>query len=707
MKTPRLITQSEVAECGLACVAMVANAHGHDLDLAAMRRRYGSSLKGMSLGRMIDIARDLGLNARALRAEVPHLAAARLPCILHWGFNHFVVLLRMTRRGADLLDPARGRVTVPHHEIERQFTGILLELTPQPGFRPIAERRRVTLSAITGPVTGLRRVLVQVLLLAGAIELISLLLPLQLQWLVDGSIAADDAASLLVAASVFLTAILVQSGLLTVRGWVIAWFSASLNTQWVNNLFAHLLRLPIDYFGKRHMGDILSRFTSVRTVQATLTGAFVETILNGVVSIATMALLASYSGRLAVVVVATLAAYVACRWVFYRRLWTLNEEQLVYAARQQSELMESVRGIQAIKLANKEGQRWARLAGATGAAAERDMQAQQIGAMVMAICNGLFQAQRVLLLSLGAWLISTGDLSMGKLVAFVAFSEQFSARASSLVDKLIGVRMLRLHAERIADIALEEPDDSTPAMADTAEAAGRIEVCGLSFRYADSEPWIFENFSMTVAPGESVAIVGPSGCGKSTLVKLLVGALQPTSGSVLVDGVDIRTFGLRRYRDLVAAVMQDDQLFAGSITENISFFDDDASLDRVIDCARRAFIHEEIQRMPMQYESLVGDMGSSLSGGQKQRVLLARALYRGARVLILDEATSHLDEAAERAVNAAMRASHHAKVVIAHRSETIRQCDRVVRLGGIRPDAAGVEALPSEPLQAAVESETA
>lgn len=675
-----LVMQTEAAECALACLAMIARYHGHDMDLASLRRRFSTSLKGVDLSRVIEIAHGLGFEARPLRAELEYLHEAQLPCILHWDLNHFVVLNRVTRRGADIYDPARGRYRMPLAEASKHFTGVVLELVPGTDFTPIEEKRRISLRALTGRINGLTRVLIQVIGLAFAIEVLALVMPFQMQWILDQVLVSADKSLLLVLTLGFLIVMGLFAALSLARAWVISWLGATLNAQWVTNLFSHLLRLPLDYFEKRHMGDVLSRFSSVQSIQNTITGSFVEALLDGLMGSLTLVILCLYSFSLTFVVVVAFLLYSLLRWAMYRTLWRINEEQLIYGARQQSELMESVRGVQAIKLANKQSERKVRLANATLEAAKRTMRSQRITLAFGVINQSLFGAQRIALIAMGAYLAIQGKFSAGMLVAYVAYADQFATKIGSLVDKVVDFRMLKLHAERIADIALAQPEQHAQGMYSGPDLEPRIEVKNLSFRYAEGELWILRDFSLTIHVGESVAIVGPSGCGKSTLAKLLVGLLHPTSGSITVGGIDIQQYGLDNYRKLIGAVMQDDTLFAGSIADNIAMFDTKADMKEVLSAATLAGMHHEITAMPMGYESTVGDMGSALSGGQKQRLILARALYRKPKILVLDEATSHLDQTNESLINERVRQLKMTRVIIAHRRETIASADRVLNL---------------------------
>ncbi len=675
-----VIQQNEIAECGLACLAMVACHHGHAIDLASMRRRFPVSIKGATLSRLIAIAGQLGLDARPLRIELDYLPQLRTPCIVHWDLNHFVVLKRVARGKVELHDPARGAVSMPTAEFSRHFTGIVLELTPSAHFQPVNERQRIAIGALVGRVYGVRRALLQVLALAIALELCTLALPLAMQWVLDHVLVSADLGLLNLIGIGFLSVVVFQAAIAAMRGAVVADLGASLNAQWSSNLFGHLLRLPLDYFEKRSVGGVLSRFTSLQAIQQTLTSGFVEAVLDGLTVSLVLIVLLFYSPRLTLVVVAGFALYALLRWLAYKQQQRLKEAQLVHAAHQQSLLIESVHGIQTIKLGNHQPQRRAQVANANVEVANREAALGRIGAVFGALSRLVFGAQRIALIWIAAWMTLRGEFTAGMLVVFVAYAELFAMRTGNLIDRLVEFRLLSVHAQRIADIALERPEPHAESAYSGPPPEAALRLHAVSFRYAQDEPWILRNCELSIAPGESVAIVGPSGSGKTTLAKVLLGLLHPAHGHISLGDVDIRHLGLTQYRDRFAAVMQDDTLFAGSIAANIASFAGDADMQAIIAAARAAMIHDDIVRMPMGYESLVGDMGSALSGGQKQRVLLARALYKRPAVLLLDEATSHLDVALERAINHAVADLAMTRIIIAHRPETVLSADRILML---------------------------
>ncbi|CAN0617476.1 putative microcin-H47 secretion/processing ATP-binding protein MchF [Burkholderia multivorans] len=681
-----IMLQTQAAECGLACVGMVASYFGHDMDLVSLRRRFSPSLKGATLNDVMLTAYRLGLASRALRLELDELHKLRRPCILHWDMNHYVVLKSVSRGKITIHDPARGIRDVPLAEVSDHFTGVALELMPSPSFKRAQARESISMAKLIGGVTGIRATLARVLLLSAALEVFGIVTPFYMQWVMDQVLVSADADLLTLLGVGFLLVVVFQNAVSALRSWVVTWFSSLLGVQWTANVCAHLFKLPMTYFEQRHIGDVVSRFGAIGTIQSTLTTQFVGALLDGVMAIVTLAMLFIYSPTLTWLVLGLFALYGVIRWVAYRPFRQANEEQIVYDARAQSNLLESIRGVQAIKLANKQEARVATYANAVVETTNKHVAIQRLSIGFSTLQGVISGAGRVVLVWLAARQVLDGQFSAGMLVAFVSFADQFMARGAGLIGTLIDFRMLRLHGERLADIVLTDVEaDMEAKVAREPAAAGReaapaIEVSGVSFRYAETEPWVLEDCSFSIAPGESVALVGPSGQGKTTMAKLLLGLLTPEQGSVMIDGVDIRKLGLHGYRELIGCVMQDDILFAGSIADNICFFDPQPDQARIEEVARLAQIHDDIVAMPMGYQTLVGDMGSSLSGGQCQRVLLARAFYRKPAILVLDEATSHLDVERERLINDAVRAMNITRIIIAHRPETIRSADRVIQL---------------------------
>lgn len=663
---------------------MVASAHGFNVDLAELRRRFSLSLKGAKLNQLIHAAQQLGFSTRPLRLELDELDQLATPCILHWDLNHFVVLVSANKRQVVVHDPAYGKRTMRPGEVSGHFTGVALELSPAADFTPRKAAPAVTARQLTGHIKGLWPSLSQVLLLSVALQVFALLTPFYMQWVVDQVLVSADRDLLTVLGIGFLLVLLLQIAISFLRGWTVVYLSSRLGLQWMGNVFAHALRLPLDFFEKRHLGDITSRMGSVLAIQKTLTTSFVEAIIDGLMAAVTLGMMLFYSAKLALITIVAVLLYTSIRWLAYHPVRNRTEHQLVAGARQQTHLLESLRGMQSVKVAGKESQRRSVYENLMVDTVNHEVLLARMGLGFNSASQLVFGAERVAVIWIGAALALSNTFSVGMLIAYLAYKDQFAARMSGLIDKWIEFRMLRLHGERLADIVLTPPEESGNVVEISPPAQMEIVVENLAFRYADGEPWVLRDCSFRINAGESVAIIGASGCGKTTLVKLLLGLLKPSAGAIRIGGQDLQTVGPRSMRAVVGVVMQDDQLFAGSIADNISFFDSDFYLERVEAAARLAAVHDEIAAMPMGYHSLIGDMGSTLSGGQKQRVILARALYRNPKLLFLDEATSHLDVMKERLVNEAIQKLALTKVIVAHRPETIASADRVLVMDGGR-----------------------
>jgi ATP-binding cassette subfamily B protein RaxB len=684
-----IVLQTEAAECGLACISMVAAYYGYHTESTDLRRRFGLSLKGATLKDMMRIADQIGLAARPLRLEVDELALLKMPCILHWNLNHFVVLKSATQSSVVIHDPGYGLRRMSLQQASRHFTGIALELMPTSRFEPAAAPPRVSMRALLGHLVGVKRSLVQLMSLALAIEVFAMVAPLFLVWVVDHALVTSDQDLLLTLVLGFSLLIVLQTLISALRGWVVIALGASMKVQARTNLFSHLLNLPAGYFESRYIADIMSRFGSQETILQAITTDAVIAIMDGLMCCVTLTLMFVFAPTLTVVVISGAIIYALLRWASYTRLRQASMEAIVWAARRDTHFLETIRGIKTIKLFNGQHERRSHWLNLLVETTNRQLTAQKLD-LLFRTANGLLLGLiGILVVWMGAQKVLESVFSVGMLVAFLSYKDQFLRRVSELVNRLVDLRMLRLHAERLADIALTTPephDWSGDAPAEPRPVS--IEVRNLSFRYGTSDAWVLDKISFHIEAGESVAIAGGSGCGKTTLLKLLAGLLEPTEGDIYIDGEPLSRVGTERFRSMIGVVMQDDQLFAGSIADNISFFSAYPDQERVLRCARMAAVHDDIAAMPMGYATLIGDMGTVLSGGQKQRVLIARALYREPSILFLDEATSHLDVAREKAVNDAIRTTCMTRVIIAHRPETIRASNRVILLdrGRIVPD---------------------
>ena len=678
--------QAEAAECGLACLAMVARFHGRRIDLSTLRREHPVSLKGMTLKTLMDTAGCLGMAGRPLRLELSHLRQLQLPAILHWDMSHFVVLTAHGKSSITVHDPALGVRRYTLAEISRHFTGVALELSPNANYAPPPGARKFLLRDAVGPVFGLGGALAQMFLLSLILQIYVMASPLFMQLVVDEAIAKDDADLVGVLAVGFGLFLAINTGAALIRTRLLAFVNAALAYQMGARLFRHLLSLPMGFFEKRHVGDLVSRFGSIDPIRRLLAEGFVVALIDGAMALLTAVMIFLISPRLAWIGIAGFLAYLSLRIVFYYRLRGHVLDLVSARSREASTFLETVRAMQSIRIFGRETERGAMWLNRYADLVHADTAVASLRNSFAAINDLVFGLENIVVVALGAHAVLAGRMSVGMLFAFVAYKQQFVAKASRLVEQAIEFRMLDLHLDRLSDIAHAEPEPGHLRVEhDRRPIEGHLEVRNLSFRYAEGEPYVFENISFSVRAGDYVAITGPSGGGKTTLLKVILGLLPATGGDILIDGKPLAAVGARTFRTSIGVVMQDDQLMSGTIADNICFFDEVSDLTHMTQCAQLACVHDDIMAMPMAYNSLIGDMGTTLSGGQRQRVLLARALYRRPRMLFVDEGTSSLDVLTEQRVNEAIGGLALTRFVIAHRPETIRSASRVLRV-----DTAGV-----------------
>jgi ATP-binding cassette, subfamily B, bacterial CvaB/MchF/RaxB len=685
-RRPRLpvVLAVEAAECGLACLTMVARFHGHDIDLNGLRQRFALSLTGANLGSLITLADNLGLSPRALRAELAALKKVRQPAILHWDLNHFVVLAAATGKTVTIHDPALGKRTLPLEEVSKHFTGVVLELAPAAGFAPVTARAPMKLSLLWSKFSGGGSAFAQVILLSLALQIATFAAPFQLQLVVDEAIFRADADLLTVLALGFGALVLVQTGIEALRNYALRTFGHLLTFQVVGNLVRHLLRLPADFFEKRHVGDILSRLGSVQPIQEAVTRGVISAIIDGLTAMLAVVILFFYSTMLAFVVLAAVLLSLLFMVVLYPGYRARLEEEIIAKAKENSLLMETVRAATTIKLQGREPEREGHWRNYYAEVINSGMSVgkfQITQSFVQAAITGL---QTVIVTYLAARMILRGEgFSIGMLFAFLSFRQTFTDRALGLINQAMQFRLLGLHLERLADIVTAAPDVSAEAKPHI-NMQGAIRLAAISFRYGAADPFVLEDVSLEITPGDFIAITGPSGSGKSTLLKLLLGLYPPTSGVIELDAQRATPELWRAWRTHVGVVMQDDKLLSGSLADNIAFFDPDLDMDRVVAAAKSAQVHEDIVHSPMQYLSLVGDMGTTLSAGQRQRVLLARALYRRPKLLILDEGTTNLDEETEALILDLIAGMPITRIVATHRLALLRRPSKVFRMQGRR-----------------------
>ena len=674
------LLQSEGAECGLACLAMVANHRGHRVNLPGLRQRFPTSMKGATIADLIAVASDLELSGRAVRLELDELDKLQKPALLHWDLNHFVVLERARGDSVTIVDPASGRRRMSLRELGRHFTGVALELSPTSDFQPIEARTRTRLRDLWSRMTNYGGALTQVLCLSLLLQATALVMPFFIQLTVDEVIGQGDSNLMLILFIGFAVIYGLNALIQALRSWVVLTLGESLSYQLGGNVVRHLLRLPVSYFERRHVGDLLSRIGSIHPIQGLLTQGLVNVFIDSFLALTTVVVMALISPLLMALVLATTLLYLLFSLLLYPGLKRRTEEEIVARANEETYLMESMRAIRAIKLHTYEPMRengWRnRYAEVISATYRAEIYYIRLGLAE----NVLFGLQLLLIVYLGAVAVLAQDMTIGLLLAFLAYRASFMNSAVALVEQLQKWRLIGVHLDRLSDIVGETREDIRTVPRRGLLPAPQIRAENLSFAYSPTEAPLFDRLDFEIPAGSLVAIVGPSGAGKTTLVRIMLGLLAPSRGRLLADGVPIGPATMSAWRGRIGAVMQDDHLLTGTIADNIAFFDPEIDMQLVEEAARLACIHAEIVRMPMAYQSLIGDMGAALSAGQRQRIMLARALYRDPDVLFLDEGTANLDEDSEQAIADMISALPVTRVVVAHRPALVARAQIVFRL---------------------------
>lgn len=679
-----VVLQTEAAECGLACLAMVRGYYGGDANLFSLRGKYGISSKGATLKNLVDIATDLNLITRPLSLELEELKSLRLPCILHWDFNHFVVLTKATERYVVIHDPAFGKKKISLAECSKHFTGVALEVWTEVKFEKEKNREEISLYETVKNISGIKGALIKIFSLSILIELIALLMPIGTQLVIDHVLQAKDQSLLLIICFGLFLFTFFRSAISLSRAWISLKMSYLIDFQWTSSFFSHLLKLPLDFFEKRQVGDIQSRFTSLRTIQSTLTQNIVTAIIDLIMTVSVVIMMFLYGGWLTWLVAAFSLAYLLLRLATYLTYRQITEEQIIKNAKASSHFMETLYGIATLKslgLNKKREEHWMSL---NADAFNTSIRVTKLDMFFSGVHTFISTLEQILILWVGASMVIDNTLTIGMFMAFNAYRGSFSSRMGSLINVVFSFKMLSLHRERIADIALTEAENEIyhpqPTETPNSQQGATISVKNLAFRYDPFSEPVFTDLNLSIQAGESVAISAKSGFGKTTLLKLMSGLLKPTQGEIYFNHIDIKQLGLANYRQQIACVLQDDKFFSGSILENIVSFEEKYDREFAIECAKLAQIHDEIMAMPMNYETLLGELGNNLSGGQRQRLFIARALYKKPKILFMDEATSHLDEDNEKKINEAISKLAITRVLVAHRKSTIESADRIVNL---------------------------
>ena len=698
-----MIYQAESSECSLACLAMVAGYHGLDISLLSLRERFPISLKGATLRDVVELADKIDLSTRSVRCEVPALSKLQLPSLLHWDFEHFVVLKEVHNGEYVVHDPAQGVLHLSATEVSNHFTGIAVQLAPKPSFRGGREGDRLTLRGLLRGGRGVYGYIAQVVWITVFLELFALLSPLLLKTVIDTGLAKRDFDFVTALAIGFAGVAVLHGGLTLARDYVLLHFASSFNAQFMSHLFGRMLRLPLSFYSKRNTGDLIDRYQSTNTIRQILIGGVPRVLLDGVIAIVSLTIIFNFSDVLAMIALTTFLLYLGMRAGLYRRTRMLAEKAVKARSEENGHVIETLRGMQPIKIFAKENERLGAWSNHYTRLINAEMKSGLVTSAQTAFKVTILGLDTAASVYFGATQVASGQITIGLLFALFVYKAQFAAKSMALAEQVMELRLVGLHLDRLAEIALSPPEQvlqDKRAVLDIDFDDFRIEVDSVTAKYGPIDEPVFSNVSLQVDKGDFIAIIGPSGSGKTTIFKLLLGLMEHADGQIRFNGRDLSEYDLQQYRRHFGVVMQEDMLLSGTILDNIAFFESSPDETKARRCTQIAMILDEIEAMPMKFNSRIGDLGSALSGGQKQRILLARALYHEPNIILLDEGTANLDEAVERKLLDNLSALGLTCLSIAHRPETILRASKIyqVEAGNIRRITLPESPLLSNPL---------
>lgn len=680
-----LILQAEKAECALACLAMVAGYHGFKSDLNSLRSHYGVSSRGATLADIINTGEGLGLSVRALKFELDDLTKISTPAILHWDFNHFVVLKSATRKKIVIHNPAVGIREYSMAEAGKHLTGIAVECSPTADFKKATIAKRTKIADLFVKSPSFYRALTEVLVLTFFLQLAVIASPFYIQLVIDQGLARRDPQLMHVIVLGFLCLVFAKVAITCIRSLMLMYISNQIGFQMVSGVFRHIISLPTEYFSKRRIGDISSRFGSISGIRQLISNDLVIVLMDSGLSIITIIVMFVYSPFLSVISLCFVLALFIFRMVTIPGYKRRQEEALIVEANSNSNFMENIRTISIIKMYCRELQRFSLWKNGYVDVVNAGAKAQKYGIMTETINNLLSGTENVVIVWLAFTLVFAGDFTTGQMMAFIFLKNQFSESFRSSLGKIADMRLIKLQLERLSDITCSEKEfDNLEKAKFVRPFHGNLELKDVGFSYEEGKS-VFDRVNLVINKGDVVVIQGNSGAGKSTLLGIMMGLVKPTIGKVFIENTDMEAYGVRNYRSSISAVLQTEQLLTGTIAENISLFDDRIDEKKLILSAQLAHIHNDILSTSMGYSSLLGELGSTMSKGQAQRLLIARAIYNNPKIFFLDEAMANLNPDLERAVIESLIKLKKTIVLISHSQVALDYATKVVELrdGGL------------------------
>lgn len=675
-----VLQQMDATECGAACLAMLLNYYEYQTGVAEVRKRCGVGRDGLSALTIVKAARAYGLRARAISLLSADFRAVPLPAIIHWEFNHFLVVERWSAKYVDVVDPALGRRRLSAEEFDAGFTGVVLLLEPGVQFARHKRSAQLSLWTYLRSVFRLPGFLAQILVASLFLQVLGLIIPFLTQLSVDQIIPAGLKSLMPLLGLGILVIVLAQSVTTLLRGLLVIYLQAKVDLEMMLGFFEHLLSLPYHFFQQRSSGDLLSRLNSNIAIRDVLTNQMISTLLDGSTVVVYLFILFDQSPLIALCAFVVGVLQLGMLLLSSRLIHYLNKQDLIAQGRAQGYMTEALIGIATLKAAGAEQQAFHRWSNLFFEHLNVSVRRDSFASVMNTVLSSLRLLAPLLLLWVGTLQVLQGAMTLGTMLALNALAASFLMPLGSLATSAQQFQLVRAHFERILDVVEAEPEQEIQAVAQPPMLSGRVELRQVGFRYDPNGPLVLRNVTLSIEPGQKVALVGRTGSGKSTLGKLLLGLYLPTEGDILYDDLSLRTLNYQAVRNQFGVVLQESALFSGSVRENIALNHSGMDLDQVVEAARAAAIHDDILQMPMGYETLISEGGSALSGGQRQRLAIARALASRPTLMLFDEATSHLDVLTEQVVEQNLNALACTRIVIAHRLSTVRNADLILVL---------------------------
>lgn len=688
-----VVLQQEPIECGLACIAMILECYGSNISIDSLRLKFDISLRGTSIAELVTFSKLLNLDATVYLLTPTQLSTIKNPSILHWNGNHYVVLDKVDKnKGYHILDPALGNYWVSVEDISKHFNGYTICFKKVHGYQPMWENYLSSFLKLIWGMPGSVATFFTITLLTMALHALVLLFPRYLQMVIDPPLSSSN---LLGGIKLSLIALIVlkvcEAVSYFLRSALISRFEKIFTEYLGYKILNHLLHMPLSFFEKTSQGALYSKFSSIDKTREVLSRGLAEGFVDGVFSILIVGIILIYSLKIGFAVMFFTSTYILFNYIVSKKSCSLNQMQIKARSKESAFFVESLRGIVPIKTFSRENQRskkWLSLHKNHLRIASKIhfLQAFLDSARIL-----FFGTQITCVVVISLPLIAANYLTLGMLYALLFYTNILTKNISSITSKWFDLKMLSVHSESLTTILSYEKEENGSNF--PMEPVQTIRLENVSFRYHPKEPWILKNINLTIHNGECLIIYGSSGHGKSTLFKIMMGLLQPTSGKVYINNNLLNSKNISEYRKKISAVMQNDELFSGTIYDNISFFSEKIDKTRVEECAKLAGISNEIEVMTMKYHSFIGDMGIAISGGQKQRILLARALYFSPDILFLDEAFNNLDVKRERALTITLKNLGITQVIVTHREESLAIADRTIDINQINSSQINIQPL--------------